>query len=263
MTPDTLNKVFLSLLLVLAATSLFFVVFPGIDIGASSLFYRQVDGFWLGGSPALAAYRSAFNITSMGVAVLSLVFWGVSAWRGSVFAVPGRVWAFISGLYILGPGLLVNGLLKEYSGRARPAYVNEFGGESSFTPAFRFTDQCESNCSFVSGEGSSATAFFIAVLVLGAYVRDPLRRRAVIAIGFAVALLAAVLRVAKGRHFLSDTLLSMLFVALIAVFLSFLLLRDGLDAPSGPARHEAVLPSMRAVGRRVRDWTARRIRARR
>ena len=259
--PDSLNSIFLSLLLVLAATSLVFVVFPSIDIAVSALFYREVDGFWLNGNAVLDGYRNVFNIVSISLAVLSLVFWGVSAFRGAVLTIPGRVWAFITGLYVLGPGLLVNGLLKEYSGRARPAYVDEFGGEQRFTPAFQFTDQCDGNCSFVSGEGSGATAFFIAVLVLSSFITSRVQRRVVIGIGLAAALLAAALRIAKGRHFLSDTLLSMLFIALIAVLLSFLLLRKGFDGPQQPAPLSGATPSITSAARRFRDWAARRMRA--
>jgi lipid A 4'-phosphatase len=225
MNPASINKVLVSLLLVLVLSSIVFTVFPAIDILVSSLFYRETEGFWLDNHLVLTAYRNTFNYLSMSLAVLSLILWGVSVRRELVFGVPGRVWAFITFLYILGPGLLVNGVLKAHSGRARPVNVEAFGGEKNYTPVFDFADQCEKNCSFVSGEGSSATAFFISILVLSAYVPYKPAKYAILIVAFAAATSAAALRILKGRHFLSDTIFSVLFVSLIAVLLSWLLLR--------------------------------------
>ncbi len=52
----------------------------------------------------------------------------------------------------LGPGLLVNGVLKEHSHRPRPEQTMEFGGPWRFRPLETFDGDCRRNCSFVSGE---------------------------------------------------------------------------------------------------------------
>lgn len=225
MTAQTIKTLAVSLLAVFGAAALLFVLNPGLDLAVSSAFHSKADGFWLGNASLPLAYRAIFNIMSMSLAVLSLVLWIFCFWRGPVFGVRDRVWGFITLLYILGPGLLVNSLLKSYVGRARPADVTEFGGENSFTPAFQLADQCQSNCSFVSGEGSSATAFFISILVLSRFVTNKSARYLLVTLGFAAALIAASLRVMKGRHFLSDTVFSVLFVSAVALLLSWLLLR--------------------------------------
>lgn len=225
MTAQTIRTLTVGLLAVFAAAALLFVLNPGLDIAVSSIFHTPADGFWLGNESLPLAYRNIFNIMSMSLAVMSLILWIISYWRGPVMGIRDRVWGFITLLYILGPGLLVNFLLKSYIGRARPADVDEFGGENSFTPAFQLADQCQNNCSFVSGEGSSATAFFISLLVLSSFVTNKPARYLLVALGFAAALIAASLRVMKGRHFLSDTVFSVLFVSAVAVLLSWLLLR--------------------------------------
>lgn len=215
----------MAVLAVFAAAALLFVLNPGLDIAVSSVFHRKDDGFWLDNESLPSVYRNAFSFMSISLAVLSLVLWIASYWRGPILGIKDRVWGFITLLYVLGPGLLVNSLLKSYVGRARPADVVEFGGENSFTPAFQLADQCQNNCSFVSGEGSSATAFFISLLALSPYVTNKPARYLLVAVGFAAALIAASLRVMKGRHFLSDTIFSVLFVSAVAVLLSWLLLR--------------------------------------
>lgn len=227
----------MGLLAVFAVAALLFMLNPGLDITVSSLFYTKTDGFWLGNESLPSAYRNTFNIMSMSLAVLSLILWIVCYWRGPILGIRDRVWGFITLLYILGPGLLVNGLLKSQVGRARPADVAEFGGENSFTPAFQLADQCQNNCSFVSGEGSSATAFFISLLALSPFVTNKPARYLLVTVGFAAALIAASLRVMKGRHFLSDTIFSMLFVSAVAVLLSWLLLRR----ETGPERSTDLL----------------------
>ena len=72
----------------------------------------------------------------------------------------------------LGPGLVVNGILKEHWGRARPRDVTQFGGDRRFTPALVIADQCERNCSFSAGHPSAG--FALAAL---AYASISRRRR--------------------------------------------------------------------------------------
>ena len=134
---------------------------------------------------------------------------------------PARAWGFLFTLYLLVPGLLVNGYLKAHSGRARPGDVAEFGGAHLFTRAGAFTDQCARNCSFVSGEVSAATVLGVALWLwasLEGWQRVYLR-----VLGLAVVVFTAVQRVMTGRHFPSDAVFAALITltaawALAAVF---------------------------------------------
>jgi lipid A 4'-phosphatase len=72
--------------------------------------------------------------------------------------------AFVVLSGVLGPGLLVNSGFKDNWQRARPYQVHEFGGTQQFTRAAVMTDQCDNNCSFVSGH--VACGFFWVSLML-------------------------------------------------------------------------------------------------
>ena len=115
----------------------------------------------------------------------------------------------------MGPGLLVNALLKNQWGRARPRQVDLFGGEAPYTPVWQIVDHCEKNCSFVSGEASSATWLLALVFLAPVSWRKPLAAT----IG-ALAVSLSLNRVAFGGHFLSDTVLSWLltFAVVLAVY---------------------------------------------
>ncbi len=204
------------LIWLLAATllvSAVFIAFPGLDIAASTLFYR--DGFWLYKIPFLQTLRLA-------------LIWGMYVFALSVLAVfiirllrrqPVRAWGFSVAVILVGPLGLVNGVFKTYWGRARPADVTIFGGDKTFTPAWIYTDQCDFNCSFTSGEGGAiATVALLAAFLAWPHLQRSGRRWLGWGLG-ALVVLTAGLRVAVGQHFLSDTLLSILLCALVAVLL--------------------------------------------
>jgi lipid A 4'-phosphatase len=110
----------------------------------------------------------------------------------------------------LGPGLLVNALLKETWARPRPGMVTEFGGDYAFKPWWDPRGTCDSNCSFVSGETSSA-AWLSAPALL---VPPPWRYVALGAAGiYAVAV--AGMRMLVGGHFLSDVIFAGIFTGLV------------------------------------------------
>lgn len=112
---------------------------------------------------------------------------------------------------VIGPGLIVNGVLKADWGRPRPWMTENFGGWLPFVPAGRISDYCQSNCSFVSGEAAAAGWLMCLALLLFAW-RRPLS-------GAAVAILAvfmAGLRLSFGAHYLSDVVLG--FLSTIVLF---------------------------------------------
>lgn len=210
----------------LAATAVVMLVFglwPGLDLAASARFYDG-SGFPVSDQPVIETLRRIFWRASQIIPVLALA--GLAAARinrGDALGLPARIWGFILVLFVLGPGLLVNGILKAHWGRARPTQITEFGGSAEFTPFWQITDQCAANCSFVSGEGSGSMAMAISALVVLAHLR-PRISAAAYRTGQAasLAMLAFVgwHRVAAGGHFLSDLLLSWCFTALLALALA-------------------------------------------
>jgi membrane-associated phospholipid phosphatase len=99
--------------------------------------------------------------------------------------------------------LVANLIFKENWGRARPLAVSEFGGKATFTPVLTPTDQCASNCSFVSGDGSAGFWFLAFGLLAPAAARIW-----AIPLSLCMGLLFGGNRIIQGAHFLSDVLFS-------------------------------------------------------
>jgi lipid A 4'-phosphatase len=101
---------------------------------------------------------------------------------------------------IVGPGLVVNGLFKDHWQRARPYKVENFGGAAEFTRAGVMTDQCQENCSFVSGH----VACGVFLMSLGLVHRR--RQKTWALAGAAAGLLIGFSRMSASAHWLSDVL---------------------------------------------------------
>ena len=113
--------------------------------------------------------------------------------------------ALLSGL--AGPLIAVNLVLKEYWGRPRPAQTSFFGGEQPYVAPGDISSYCDTNCSFVSGE--AAAAFWMLVLIF--YFRGRTRVWCALIL-VPLASFIALLRVAFGRHYISDVVMAALLV---------------------------------------------------
>ena len=214
------------------ATAALFVLFPSIDLAVSSWFFRQGQGFPVHANPTAEALRWTIWRLSEGMLLVAVVFLIATVFRKGIDELTARHWWFVVLLYLLGPGILVNGLLKANWGRARPSDVAEFAGPLEFTPPLEVSDQCLRNCSFVSGEGAAAFAFAISMLILLSAVRGRMKRfQLQLAVGaaLAVGIVGPLLRVMAGRHFLSDTLFAAIFTLAIALALHWALLRESAE----------------------------------
>lgn len=208
------SPIFLTVLAVIAV-SWFFYAFPGIDQAVSEWFYDDDDGFALQNSPTLRTLRSSAELLMRSIALMALFQIARLAWARRTS--PRLLW--LLSCLIVGPGLLVNGILKAYWGRPRPRETDLFGGEAPYQKVWVISDWCESNCSFVSGEASSAF-WLVAVALL---LPRPYRTTGTI---LAAIYAAAVSfnRVAFGGHYISDVVLAWLLCALVFLVLARLLL---------------------------------------
>ncbi len=196
------------LLLAAAALSVMFVLVPQLDLAASGLFARGVEGFPLQHATWLGLINGSVLKTSRAASAvllgLSLLAW--LAPRTSMLARQRPALLFVLLALALGPGLLVNQVLKDTSGRARPVQIQQFGGIQHFTPAFVIAEECDRNCSFVSGHVAAAT-----MPVAGYFIATTRRRRRLwLAGGLALGAAVGLARLAVGAHFLSDVLIAML-----------------------------------------------------
>lgn len=179
-----------------------FIAFPQIDLLASGLFYRGAGHWALNREDLWLAipYRGLPRL-GQGLLVGLLLLWLLSFWsRLPRLRARRATFGFLLAGALLGPVLLVDATLKEHSGRTRPVNIEQFGGSRQFTPAFIPADQCEQNCSFVSGHVATAS-FIMAFGWLGA---PAVRRRWLLASLVGGGLFALV-RMVPGGHFLSDT----------------------------------------------------------
>ncbi|MEP9354319.1 phosphatase PAP2 family protein [Xanthobacter sp. KR7-65] len=219
-----------------AAVAILFTVFPQWDLAISGLFWNAsrrnfgVAGMsWAGTIRTLANWIPwLFAGPAFAAIVLKLIFP-----TGQMF-MPARAAVLLAFTMAMGPGLMVNGLLKEHWGRPRPVHVDSFGGKDTFRPWFSPDGTCPTNCSFVSGEG--ALGFWLtapASLVPGA--------AGVVAMGAAVgfAALAGGLRIAFGGHFFTDVVFSGVLVILLIVA-TRLWLYDRARAPTDAAVENAI-----------------------
>lgn len=209
------RKVFLTILTV----QMVFAIFPNIDLAISALFYIPDDGFFINDIPAFQILRETIWLMIVFVFLGAVIIVITQCFLTIPQILDGKVFELIVLTYLLGPGLLVNGILKSFWGRARPAKISEFGGDKQFTPPFELTDQCAQNCSFTSGEGAGAAAMLISIYIISKLYATKRIHRLVVCIAVIIASTGMVMRVAMGRHFISDTLFSFFFVLLCTTLL--------------------------------------------
>lgn len=117
---------------------------------------------------------------------------------------------------VIGPGLLINLVLKENIGRARPIQVEAFGGNRQFSAALRQAQQCDRNCAFVSGH--AAVGFWFAT----GYAMSRRRNRTWLYIGTFSGFVVGLIRIVAGGHWFSDIVFAMTFT-FIGIGLAYLL----------------------------------------
>jgi lipid A 4'-phosphatase len=225
--------------LCLLIVSVFFLVFPGVDTWVSALFVGEGGGFPIAHLRISADIRLISRIVTIAALAVSMGALLVHLfWRRPVIVLltPSEA-LFLLLSYALVPGLVVNGILKEFWGRARPRALAEFhsGGES-FTPAWVFADNCRSNCSFASGEASSAMAMVAIILILPLAWRPAARQFIIPAV-----IIMSVNRIAMGGHFLSDVVIAWCLTLMGIFWLRSVMLADVRaarldDAVSGAGR---------------------------
>jgi membrane-associated phospholipid phosphatase len=187
-------------------TAVVFAVDPQLDLQLSHLFFDEpTRTFPVAADPMAMWLRGASMWLFTGVAICVAAAAVARLAFPRRFPVPARAVVFLALTLALGPGLLVNGVLKEHWSRPRPGEVVEFGGALPFVPWWDPRGQCQQNCSFVSGETSEA-AWAVAPALL---VPGGLRVVALGAAGIFTVIIGG-LRIAFGGHFASDVLFAVL-----------------------------------------------------
>jgi membrane-associated PAP2 superfamily phosphatase len=132
--------------------------------------------------------------------------------------------------YVIGAGVITNGILKEYWGRPRPKQVEQFGGTQAFRPFFLpdFTNPLPSK-SFPCGHCSLGFYFF-ALFLVGKRLRKPWLWKIGLTLALLLGIALSLSRMAQGGHFFSDTLFSALLMWYTALAIDWLVY-SGEDFP--------------------------------
>lgn len=198
---------------------------PAVDLGISRAFFR--NGHWMGGKTGGWQFLSDYGCwPALVMVVATTLLWATShvvrrwgRWR--------RPCLIMALTVLLGPGLLVNGLIKPFWGRPRPLHVQGLGGHQGFRTWWQPSVHLTTDRGFASGH--AATAFS---LIAGALVIPPRYRRwrpAAVAGAVTFGTLVSLSRVVQGRHFFSDVAIS----AALTYWIAALLLVFPFEAVSG------------------------------
>lgn len=180
----------------------FFLIWPRFDLYVSEYFYDQNSGgFSLGQHVFADSIYSLTNMIGLGIVIaLPLMITSSYLLKNEFLAAQKKSCVFLLSVCLLGPGLMVNTVLKDNWSRPRPRQVIDFGGskvyESPFSPSF----ECEKCHSFVSGHASVGFFFFGLALLLS-------NRKWLLLPCIAGGVIGAV-RIVQGGHFFSDVVFS-------------------------------------------------------
>lgn len=201
------------------ASMVLFALFPEIDLLVSGFFYREDEGFFLKDHPLSVFFHDVlgplFVVTF--VSLFAYLYYQKRSGKKSRYF-DKKALVFLLIFLLTGPALVTNLFLKEVSGRVRPVHVTEFGGKKIFTPYYKMTGTCKTNCSFISGH--AAAAFFF--MAFG-YV---MRSQKIFLLGVSFGVFMSLTRVVQGGHFFSDVLFAFIINFIILKGLYYLFYKE-------------------------------------
>jgi membrane-associated PAP2 superfamily phosphatase len=188
------------------------------DLRISSLFY--IDGMWPIGDqqPWHLLYivdrwpAIILALCGLGAAIVGTLYKNRRSWI--------RPGAFLVIFLVLGPGILVNSLFKEYWGRPRPREIVQFGGKKEFLQPWQ-KGIAHKGRSFPSGHSSAA--FYLSAPYFVLRRRRPRAASTWMAGGIIFGVVMSVARITQGAHFLSDILWAWGIVHLVALILYYMM----------------------------------------
>jgi lipid A 4'-phosphatase len=206
--------------LCLLAVGLF--AFSRLDISATRLFYHpEGPDLWpISDRPLWSLfYRATPWITgSFAIAGVGMIVTGLVRKNSQRFRLYG---IFILLCVVLGPGLIINAVLKDHWGRPRPRQIVEFNGKFDYVRPF--VPARTGGKSFPCGD--SSVGFLMSAGWWLCRRSHPKRATASLAAGLMLGTLLGIGRMAAGAHFLSDVIWSALIVYGVAHALYYYVMR--------------------------------------
>jgi lipid A 4'-phosphatase len=206
-------------LLIAVGTGFVFAFYPKIDLSVARAVYETTIVSHSAAGRFLFLTASILRKIGMWIEILLIVLPIIPlvvkfARPQTKMFIPGSAILFLATSVIVGPGLLVNVGLKSHWERPRPGHLLQFGGNQHFIPWWQPIGDCRKNCSFVSGEASSAF-WTVAPAALTPPQWRPLAYAAAVTFGTIMSLS----RIVMNGHFLSDTIFAGVFTFLVIWFL--------------------------------------------
>jgi len=211
----------------------FWARFSGFDLGAQELIYRLGGDEWTLGEIPFWKYLYKWGTIPAALVVFTALTLYCLSWSLDRFRLWRKVFLFIVLTAVIGPGIITNGLLKEYWGRPRPREVIELGGRNAFEPVLTI-DPASEGLSFPCGHATMGFLFMGGYFLLR-------RHRAGLARGFllgglTLGSLMGVARMVQGGHFFTDAVWAGLICYFVPMGLYYAM---GLDRSLVPVKVDA------------------------
>lgn len=190
-----------SLALLLLATLPFWVT--PLDLAIQGAAWQGGAGWSLGEKPLWKGLYHFGTIPALLVTLASLVALA-RGWRGGRPAPWSKAAAYLVLCMAVGPGILVNLVLKDHWGRPRPRDVRNFGGEYPAETVW-VRDPSSPGKSFPCGHCTMGFYFFAPGILLWRLGRRRMSR-GVFSLAWGLGILLGVARILQGGHFASDVL---------------------------------------------------------
>lgn len=170
---------------------------------------------------ALYAYAFPFTVVA---GIVALLVYLASHLHDDIRSVRRQA-LYILMVIALGPGVLVNLVVKDHWGRPRPVHTEKFGGEYAYIPPLKLGHT--SDKSFVCGHCSVGYAFF------ALYFLAQNHKLFYLTLTLGLAWTMGFTRMTSGGHYLSDILWSGYLVFLVAFALYYGWYRRCVPLPLG------------------------------
>lgn len=200
-----------------------FSKFPGLDLLVSVRYYNADNGFFHRNDPFVLALYDWTPWIGRGLILALALFAMLAPLLARLLARRGRAdlaersrgpWRHMATVTVccalLGNGLIIEGIFKNFMGRPRPVQVIPFGGQDAYHGPFVPGDDPPNHRSFVSSHAAAGFALMSLGLTCG-----PVWRRRWLLIGTVAGSVVGLGRILQGGHFLSD-----IIFAFYAVWLS-------------------------------------------
>lgn len=184
-----------------------FSLFVDVDVTISAMFYNATlsSPWFLGEHPPWIWFYRYGEYPTIAAAIGAGLIW-VGSWRWPTWVRYRRGCALLVLAVAIGPGFIVNGVLKPTWGRPRPRQIEPFGGSFSYRPWWQ-PGGLSHGKSFPSGHAAMGY-----ILVVGTCFVPPHRGRWLSPLVFGVTLTYGTVlgytRILQGGHFASDVIYS-------------------------------------------------------